>query len=129
MHYLLLHTGDDTPNMRGLRSKYVTQYAAQWEKLGLELGLKDYHIANISENNARHPRRVEECCTAMFEQWLKETQSPTWGKLDDAVKNIKLSSTTSHNKEGNRGYYYRAINSLNNKHITTTVVVEQNPCN
>ena len=98
--------------MRDLRSNYVTQYAAQWERLGLELGLKEYHIANISENNARHPRRVEECCAAVLEQWLRVTPSPTWGKLEDAVKNIKLSSTTSHEKGGNHGYCYSALISL-----------------
>lgn len=48
--------------MRDLHSNIVRQYAAQWERLGLELGLNDYDIANISENNARHPRRVEVCC-------------------------------------------------------------------
>ena len=98
--------------MRDLRSNFVRQHAAEWERLALELGLKDYDIRNISENNARHPRKVEECCIAMLEQWLKVTPSPTWSKLDDAVKNIKLSSTTSHHKEGKHGYCYSVLNSL-----------------
>ena len=104
-HYTLLHTGDDTPTLRDLRSNFVTQYAAHWEKLGLELGLKEYRIVNISKNNAHHPRSAEECCAPVLEQWLKETPSPTWSKLDDAVKNIKLSLSTSHDKEGNHGYF------------------------
>ena len=92
--------------MRDLRSNFVRQHAVQWKRLGLELGLKDYDIANISENYACHPRRVEECCVAVLEQWLKEMPSPTWRKLNDAVKNIKLSSTTSHDKEGCHTYNY-----------------------
>ena len=95
--------------MRDLHSNYVEQYAAHWERLGLELGLKNYHIANISKNN---PKSAEECCVAVFEKWLREIPSPTYDKLDDAVKNIKRSSTTRHGKEGNHGYYYSALNSL-----------------
>ena len=108
-HYILCCTGDDTPNIRDLRSNFVRQHAAQWERLGLELGLKNYDITIISKNNAYNPSRVEDCCIAVLEQWLKEMPSPTWSKLDDAVKHIRLSSTTSHDNEG---YYFSALNSL-----------------
>ena len=88
--------------MSDLHSNIVRQYAAQWKRLGLELALNDYDIANISVNNARHP---EVCCTAVLEQWLREIPSPTWGKLEDAVKKIKLPVLTD---RGNHGYYYSA---------------------
>ena len=84
----MICVGGDKPSMRELCENIVTQYAAKWKELGSELGLEDYVIANIQENNARHPRRVEECCNAMLQQWLKMIPFPTWGKLDDAV--IKL---------------------------------------
>ena len=93
--------------MRDLHSHIVKQYAVHWERLGLELGLKDYHIANISENNACHPRRVEVCCAAVLEQWLAIDPSATWAKLNDAIKKIKLPSTTtlvSTDKGGNHSY-------------------------
>ena len=65
----------------------VCQYAAQWEQLGLKLGLPDYHIANISENNSHlQAGRSVECCRAVLEKWLWLTPSPTWGKIHDAVK-------------------------------------------
>ena len=105
--YTNYHTGDDRPDMKDLHSDIVKQYAVHWERLGLELGLMDYHIANISENNARHPRRVEVCCTAVLQQWLDSDSSATWGKLDDAIKKIKLPSTTSPmstDKGGNHSY-------------------------
>ena len=80
--------------MKDLHSHIVKQYAVHWERLGLELGLKQYDIDNISANNARHPRRVEACSAAVLEQWLREIPSPTWAKLDDAIKKIKLPSTS-----------------------------------
>ena len=81
--------------MRDLNRHIVEQQAAQWERLGLELGLKDYHIANISKDNEHNPNRSVTCCRAMLEQWLREITSATWGKLDDAIKNIKLPLTIS----------------------------------
>ena len=88
--------------MRDLHSHIVKQYAVYWERLGLELGLKNYHIANISENNARHLRRVEVCCAAVLEQWLAIDPSATWAKLDDAIK--KITSLVYTDKGGNHGY-------------------------
>ena len=79
--------------MGDLHTHIVLQYAAQWEMLGLELGLKQNDIAKISENNARHPRGIELCCAAVLKEWLRKIPSPTWGKLDSAIKKIKQSST------------------------------------
>ena len=80
--------------MGDLHSHIVIQYAAQWEILGLELGLKDTEVAKISENNARHPRGIELCCAAILKEWLRKIPSPTWGKLDNAIKKIKQSPTS-----------------------------------
>ena len=113
VHTTLSHTGDDRPDMRDLNRYIVEQQAAQWERLGLELGIKDYHIVNISKDNEHNPNRSVTCCRAILKQWLREIPSPTWGKLDDTVKKIKLPSTTSPaytNKGGNHGYYYSVLN-------------------
>ena len=108
-HYTLLLSGDEIPNMEDLRSNFVRQHAAEWKRLALELGVKDEDIRDISKNYTRHPKK---CCNAMLDQWQKETRSLSWrSKLYDAIKNIKQ-STTSHDKEGNQGYYYTALNSL-----------------
>ena len=97
------HTGGDRPDMRDLDKHIVEQQAAQWERLGLQLGLKNYHIANISRDN---PNRAVTCCREMLQKWLEIDLSATWCKLDDAIKNIKLSSTVSTDKGGNHGYCY-----------------------
>ena len=68
----------------------VEQYAVYWEQLGLELGLKDFHINNITENFASHKlRQVEKCCTQMLKTWLEIDTSATWNKLNDAIKRIR----------------------------------------
>ena len=88
--------------MRDLHSHIVKQYAVHWERLGLELGLKDYHIANISANNVCHPARVEKCFTAVLEQWLREIPSLTWNTLDRVIK--KITDPISTDERGNHGY-------------------------
>ena len=87
--------------MRSLNRDIVEQQAPHWESLGLELGLKDYHIAIISKDN---PNRSVTCCREMLQKWLEIDLSATWGKLDDTIKKIRLSSATIPmyiNKEGN----------------------------
>ena len=74
----------------------IEQYAVYWKQLAVELGVKNYHIANITENNAsRKLRQVEECCSQMLQKWLDIDPSATWVKLDDAIKKIKLPSTSN----------------------------------
>jgi len=81
--------------MRDLTTHIVEQQAAHWERLGLELGLKDYQIANISKDNEHNPNRSVSCCRVMLEQWLREMPFPTWSKLSDAIKKIKSLTTSS----------------------------------
>ena len=100
MHYNgFIVTGDDRPQLGDLLTNVVEQYAVHWEELGLKLGLKDYQLANISENNAnRQSRRVETCCRDMLEKWLREISSPTWGKLDDVIKSLTTAPLSNHPK-------------------------------
>ena len=106
VHTTLSHTGDDRPDMRDLNNYIVEQQAAQWERLGLELRITDYHIAIISKDNEHNPNRSVTCCRKMLQKWLHIDPSATWGKLDDVIKKIKLPSMTSPvytNKGGNHG--------------------------
>ena len=70
--------------MRDLHRYIVQQYAANWDSLGLELGLERFHIDNITRDN----RCVAACCKEMLNKWLQIDASATWGKLDDAIRVI-----------------------------------------
>ena len=76
--------------MRDLNRYIVQQQAAQWETLGLELGLKDYHIAIITKD---HPNNSVTCCRVMLQKWLDTDPLASWSKMDDAVKKIKSPTT------------------------------------
>ena len=103
--------GYDRPDMGDLSRYIVRQQAAQWELLGIVLGLRQYHIANSSKD---HKHDLEACCRNMLINWLELDPSATWGKLDDAIKMMLLStaSAVSPNKEGNHGDVSKALYSL-----------------
>ena len=76
--------------MKDLNKYIVEQQAAQWEILAGELGLKDYHIANITKD---HPNNSVTSCRVMLQKWLDSDPLASWSKLDDAVKKIKSPTT------------------------------------
>ena len=88
--------------MRDLYSNVVHQYAAQWEQLGIKLGLQHYIIANISKDNAYNPDRSVTCCVTVLEKWLQTVASPTWGKLDNAIRSLTMApvQSASHKLKG-----------------------------
>jgi len=78
--YLL---GEDLITVEELSSsKFMQQYASQWDQLAAILGLEDCHIANISKDLSSN---VVECCKTMLQEWQKMCSFPTWGKLEAAV--------------------------------------------
>ena len=72
--------------MKDLNKHVVKQQAAQWEGLGLELGLERYHIDNITKD---HPNESVICCRKMLQEWLDIDPSASWRKLHDAVRRIR----------------------------------------
>ena len=78
--------GDDRPDMKDLNRYVVQQQAAQWEELGLELGLERHHINNITKD---HPSEAVIGCGKMLQKWLDIDSSASWRKLHDAVRRIR----------------------------------------
>ena len=103
--------------MSDLNRYIVQQYAVNWDSLGLELGLKDYHIDIIASD---HKNDVVACCTQMLKKWLQIDTFATWGKLDDAIlRVIRLESTATPERvvHKKRGTYIATFNS-----VTVTVI-------
>ena len=65
--------------------------------------MKDYDIANLTKDN---PNRAVDACREMLMMWLKVIPSPTWGKLDDAIKSMMMVS----------------MQTPRGKHITVSVI-------
>ena len=87
-----INIGEGKPMLQDLLLHVIPQFAVCWKEIGMKLELKDYDMENINLDNAYHPYRTTQCFKCVLEQWLKEISTPTWGKLDDAIKG-KLSNT------------------------------------
>ena len=99
---MIIHSlSHDTPQLSELLTNIVERYAVHWEELGRKLGLKDYQLANISENHASLPsRRVETCCKRILEKWLQLDPSSSWGKLDDVIKSLTIAPVSTGHRKG-----------------------------
>jgi len=76
--------------MHELLVKVIPLYAAQWETLASFLGLAEHEIAVISKDNAN---QSIDGCRMMFRKWLQNNPTASWGKLEDALKLLRLSVT------------------------------------
>ena len=92
---MLFVLGDEKPIWGDLLKHVVDQHAKHWKILGTILGLQDYQLENIAENNAYNPRQTEDSFAKVLELWLRQGDSPTWGKLEDAIKETQQRSSVS----------------------------------
>jgi len=76
------------PTERYLNFLIVERYATQWRNIGLALALPPHELDNIEANNKGCRRKVQTCCSDMFERWLKMDTNPTWGKLFEVIDQI-----------------------------------------
>jgi len=72
--------------MRDLNRYVIKKYAADWEDIGIELGLQ-LDILNIVKQN--NPLRVEGCLKDVLDRWLKLTPNATWKVLEIALTNVR----------------------------------------
>ena len=71
--------------MRDL-NRYVTRkFAAEWKKVGIELGLK-LDVLKIIEKN--YPQQTEDCFQEVIDRWLRSTPDVTWRTLEVALTNV-----------------------------------------
>ena len=64
---------------------YVHNHAHKWKDIGLELGL-DFDVLDKMEVNSNHNN--VHCFQRALNMWLKETQYPSWSKLEVAITNV-----------------------------------------
>ena len=73
----------------------VDKYAARWEELGLQLGLKHYSLDKISKNNQYNHMRSSCCYTDMLKCVMKSSLELTWGKLNNAISRLNAGTLKS----------------------------------
>jgi len=72
--------------MKDLNRYVIRKYAADWDDIGIELGLKLDILKIVKQNN---PLRVEDCLKDVLDRWLKLTHNATWRALEIALTNVR----------------------------------------
>ena len=78
--------GSDKPKISELHDHVRGVIAPQWYDLGIQL-LDDEHTEKLDVIQSNH-RDSEQCCTAMFQCWLKVDKAASWDKLITALKHV-----------------------------------------
>ena len=79
---------NDIPTFKEFSLNIIHQYAAHWEDLGALLELKPYKIAKIANIARDHHNQFVDACREILMLWLQVDPSPTWGKLDAAIRSL-----------------------------------------
>ena len=69
-----------------LRDLVKLPVAAEWKRLGLELGVPNHKLREIQSNNRHSPEFAQECLADMFDWWLNN--GPNREKLTFALTTI-----------------------------------------
>ena len=76
----------------------TTKPRTKWRDLGIALmGINAAPGLDVIRIN--YPNNVEECCLRMFNKWRQTTTTGSWGKLLQALKEIKLVELVSELEE------------------------------
>ena len=79
---VLLYTGVIHSKLRDAFKKLLP-LAADWNNIGVLLGIKDNILREIRQNE----KQGYDCLREMLSEWLKiDNPPPTWNSLADAVK-------------------------------------------
>ena len=80
------------PQLKDLHNIITPNYAARWRAIGTQLGLKNGLLDTIDYN---HPRNAENCCNAVFEEWLDNDHMASWNKIIEAVESPAVVSSAT----------------------------------
>ena len=110
MLQILTQIGSDIPKMSELRDHVMDAVAQKWMNLGIELGAIQFD--QLKTIDGLHFGNSEECCIAMFRQWLDVDKTASWDKLIAALESMKYLALANKIKEmTSKGCVRRYIHS------------------
>ena len=85
---MLLFAGS-RPQLRDVHNLVTPDYAAHWRAISTQLGLKVGLLDTIDHD---HHHKAEDCCNAVWEQWLDMDTTASWSKVIEAVESSAVVS-------------------------------------
>ena len=82
----ILHITELKPSMKDLANQVIPTVCPMWRDIGLQLNLD---ISILNEIRANCQGDVRECCTIMFDKWLKQDTEASWCTVLSACRRVK----------------------------------------
>ena len=84
------------PTFATLLRELLSEVSADWENIGLFLGLKPGNLDSIKYNN----QQAESCLREMLKLWLKQVNPlPTWSAITEALNLLEHQSLAERLRE------------------------------
>ena len=85
------------PLLKDLFNIITPDYAVNWRTIGEYLGIRNGILDTIDHDNHH---KAEDCCNAMWEEWLNIDTSASWSKLIQIIDSLKIVSAMTKKKDG-----------------------------
>ena len=108
--YISIFTGSK-PKSKDLLNLVTPKYAAQWRVIGTLLGLERTRL-DIIDHDRHH--RAEDCCNAVWEEWLDMDTTASWCKVIEAIESPAAVSAALQLENSTKG---SVSEPLRNAHI------------
>ena len=86
-YYICRFTVHDTPMLKDLHNLVTPEFATSWRNIGSALGITN-SLLDIIEYDHHH--KAEDCCNAVWEQWLDMDSTATWNKIFQVIATNKM---------------------------------------
>ena len=84
--FLIIENAGLKPSMKDLANQVIPTVCPMWRDIGLQLNLE---LSDLNVIEADHPKSVRDCCTIMFDKWLKQDTKASWCTVLSACRTVK----------------------------------------
>ena len=87
------------PSIDYLKQHFTPRYAADWETIGILLGLETYELKIIEHEYLSGPDFCFNACNAMLQRWLEVDTTASWTKLLTVIKSPAMTSVLDQSRD------------------------------
>ena len=96
------------PSNKDLANEVIPKMCSMWREVGTQLNLD---IGILNEIDDTYRGNVRQCCTRMFEVWLKQDTEASWITVMSACSRVRQSLLESPDESYTRNHI-KALNQL-----------------
>ena len=109
------------PSNKDLANEVIPKICSMWREVGTQLNLD---IGILNEIDDTYRGNVRQCCTRMFEVWLKQDTEASWITVMSACSRVRQNLASSLISSPDQPYTKNHIEALNQMFKTLPTFLE-----